>query len=360
MENVQDFNREHMKPLNKRTEGEKIISKLLKEKGIDYWIEYTPKFLERQRKRFDFYIPDKKLFIEYDGYQHFVFPNRYHKIRREWEKYNMSDKIKQSVALRYGYRIARIDCIVKRYKKYWNEHDYVRLKRHISHHLDKVLEYNGREYFSSPYWYYEIGLCFVDMEYIDLYSDDEEEKTESGNKDIDLDAINIDSDEEEDVDCFNKLFSKDENFINVTKQRRKKIIQPGNSAKVVTKTSNKKYTRNLTLIEEKLSKEEKEMIKPRKKIKFIIEKTETKKVNGKDVTTVTKEVKMVDRKSNVDILKEDLEEEAKKYIQPKLIRQWYPYDGFDEIRPKPPRRWWIEFNLYDKILKISGGKLDFV
>lgn len=104
MQKVQEENKKYSLS---RSKGEIYISEILSCLGIDHWIEYTIK--EIPKRRFDFYIPSLNLIIEYDGYQHFVFPNKYHKSKRAWKLYNRADRIKYKRALSLGYNIARID-----------------------------------------------------------------------------------------------------------------------------------------------------------------------------------------------------------------------------------------------------------
>lgn len=60
----------------KHSLGERRIINFLQNNNIDFEIEYTFKDLkDKNYLRFDFYIPSKKLLIEYDGEQHFK-PNK--------------------------------------------------------------------------------------------------------------------------------------------------------------------------------------------------------------------------------------------------------------------------------------------
>lgn len=86
------------------SKGEIKIENILKENNIDFIKEYTDTlvFTDTNKKaRFDFYIPSKKLIIEYDGVQHYkngtgIFDNvekfkktkEHDKIKNQWCKDN--------------------------------------------------------------------------------------------------------------------------------------------------------------------------------------------------------------------------------------------------------------------------------
>ena len=52
----------------KKSKGEIIINNFLEENNIDYQKEFI---FPNSRKRFDFYLPELNICIEYDGRQHF-------------------------------------------------------------------------------------------------------------------------------------------------------------------------------------------------------------------------------------------------------------------------------------------------
>lgn len=58
----------------KRSKGELLIERLLKDKGIEFWVE---KQLDNSKQRFDFYMENEKhkIAIEYNGAQHYVETN---------------------------------------------------------------------------------------------------------------------------------------------------------------------------------------------------------------------------------------------------------------------------------------------
>lgn len=53
----------------KKSKGEVLIQKYLLKNNINHIKEYT--FKDLPRRRFDFYLPDKNVCIEFDGKQHF-------------------------------------------------------------------------------------------------------------------------------------------------------------------------------------------------------------------------------------------------------------------------------------------------
>lgn len=90
--------------------AEKIICSFLKKNGINYIAEHT--FSDLKDKgflRYDFYLPEKNLLIEYDGAQHFLFPNTLHKSRDEFESQQKRDKLKTEYAEKNNINLLRIN-----------------------------------------------------------------------------------------------------------------------------------------------------------------------------------------------------------------------------------------------------------
>jgi hypothetical protein len=56
----------------------------------------------------DCYIPSLKLGFEYDGEQHYVFPNAYHKTEKEFKEQQKRDKLKRRIAKDKGIRIITV------------------------------------------------------------------------------------------------------------------------------------------------------------------------------------------------------------------------------------------------------------
>ena len=83
---------------NKESNGEKEISRILNELNVNYIREYVFNDCrgKKQPLRFDFYLPDYKCCIEYDGEQHFI-----HRETGIFE--NKLDKIKKSEIIKTNY-----------------------------------------------------------------------------------------------------------------------------------------------------------------------------------------------------------------------------------------------------------------
>jgi len=52
----------------------------------------------------DIYIPEYKLCIEYQGQQHYFYPNRFHKTYEDFLDQRRRDKIKRELLKKHGYR----------------------------------------------------------------------------------------------------------------------------------------------------------------------------------------------------------------------------------------------------------------
>lgn len=83
----------------------KFMFSLLKQLGVDFEVEYSPKWIKP--KRYDFYLPDYKIIIEMDGGFHFK-----HNKKRGLTKDEILaiDKYKDCTALENGIYTIRIDC----------------------------------------------------------------------------------------------------------------------------------------------------------------------------------------------------------------------------------------------------------
>jgi very-short-patch-repair endonuclease len=61
------------------------------------------------RRYFDVYVVQHKLLIEFDGTQHYKFPNGIHKTRQAFDASQVADVEKVKYALANGIRILRLD-----------------------------------------------------------------------------------------------------------------------------------------------------------------------------------------------------------------------------------------------------------
>ena len=87
------------------SKGEKKINDFLKEKKIAFKREYS--FNDLKGHRFDFYISDRKILIEYDGEQHFR-PVDFFGGGSAFEMRKRKDQIKNKYASDKGIRLLRI------------------------------------------------------------------------------------------------------------------------------------------------------------------------------------------------------------------------------------------------------------
>lgn len=95
------------------SKGEKLVSTYLNENNINYESEKTFRGLELKGKlRYDFFIPEINILIEYDGKQHFE-PVDFTSKGKEWAEYQFvetkkRDKIKTDYAKQIGLKLVRI------------------------------------------------------------------------------------------------------------------------------------------------------------------------------------------------------------------------------------------------------------
>jgi len=90
--------------LEKESRGIKFIKKYLKKKKIKYEIEIK---LDKSTKKFDFFIPEFDLIIEYDGSQHFKL-NRSSFFESSFNRTLRNDWIKNKLCLDLNYSLLRI------------------------------------------------------------------------------------------------------------------------------------------------------------------------------------------------------------------------------------------------------------
>lgn len=74
------------------SKGELKISQLLNNLQVKFKKEYI--FKNLPNRRFDFYLPDYNICIEYDGKQHFNYINTWHKTEEDFQQAQLRDKEK--------------------------------------------------------------------------------------------------------------------------------------------------------------------------------------------------------------------------------------------------------------------------
>ena len=81
------------------SKGERAVSVILDSLGIKYIREYK---LDGYKYRYDFFLPEKNILIEFHGKQHYIPVKRFGGIEALKEN-KIRDKIKKSLAVKYGY-----------------------------------------------------------------------------------------------------------------------------------------------------------------------------------------------------------------------------------------------------------------
>ena len=91
----------------RQSSTQKII-KILKENNIKFIREKTFEDLNKGNLRYDFYLPDRNIAIEYDGPQHFQQVEYFQKTRQDFLKAQERDRRKNNYALAHGIPLYRI------------------------------------------------------------------------------------------------------------------------------------------------------------------------------------------------------------------------------------------------------------
>lgn len=97
-----------------RSKGEEAVAEVLEENNFSYKTQKTfPKCinpLTNRKLKFDFFVPDKNLLIEYDGPQHFkpTHTKGFYYTKEIVEVVQAKDKVKDDFALLHGYALLRI------------------------------------------------------------------------------------------------------------------------------------------------------------------------------------------------------------------------------------------------------------
>lgn len=95
-------------PSCNESKGEKLIRSLLEKNNIKYIKEYTPKW-ENTLYRYDFFLPEYKILIEFDGKQHFKeFSGTVFRTTSSLADRMLNDKVKNKLALKNSVKLMRI------------------------------------------------------------------------------------------------------------------------------------------------------------------------------------------------------------------------------------------------------------
>ena len=82
----------HCQELDRQSKGAKFIQDYLDKHHIVYELEYP---LKNSRQRFDFYLTDRDIAIEYNGKQHYTYIKYFHKNNKGFKKSKERDKRKR-------------------------------------------------------------------------------------------------------------------------------------------------------------------------------------------------------------------------------------------------------------------------
>ena len=89
------------------SQGAQAIFRWLTEKGVNFEVEFPVNF-QGQELRYDFYVKEWNLFIEYDGEQHFKLVPHFHRTPSKFIEQYQRDQVKNAYALRVGIHLLRI------------------------------------------------------------------------------------------------------------------------------------------------------------------------------------------------------------------------------------------------------------
>ena len=92
----------------KTSKGEELISAILKSNNILFEREKTFNDLKHGLLRFDFYLPERNIIIEWDGLQHFEQVSYFQKTRKDFLKGQENDRRKNNYCLTNNIVLYRI------------------------------------------------------------------------------------------------------------------------------------------------------------------------------------------------------------------------------------------------------------
>lgn len=140
-----------------RSLGETIsvhaFCRVIDEKGYD-WKDiitgYRPDFLKNEESgknlEIDAYHPKAKVGIEYNGYQHYIYPNVFHKTLTEFNKCTSNDDLKLKLAKNKNIKIITIPYHIDTCIKKNNSDKYIKIKRTNKEREDIIYEYIKKKF----------------------------------------------------------------------------------------------------------------------------------------------------------------------------------------------------------------------
>ena len=90
-----------------KSRGEIYIAEFLAKQNIEFFTEWNFDWLPDKRLRYDFFLPEYKILIEFDGLQHFEW-STYFGSETKFKQLQNNDKLKNQLAIQNGFSILRI------------------------------------------------------------------------------------------------------------------------------------------------------------------------------------------------------------------------------------------------------------
>lgn len=111
----------------KSSKAERFIKDIINKKGLVYCKEYSFKDLIGTIKplRFDFAViyKDRLTLIEYQGSQHYIYPNTFHKRKEDFDLQQNRDKQKKQYCEKHGIKLLEISYLQEKIiEEILNEH----------------------------------------------------------------------------------------------------------------------------------------------------------------------------------------------------------------------------------------------
>ena len=90
------------------SKGEQLIKSILENENVRYQQEKIFTDLRNGKMRFDFFLPELGILLEYDGEGHFQQIKKFYKNQQEFNHAKQNDRYKNSYALSHGIPLYRI------------------------------------------------------------------------------------------------------------------------------------------------------------------------------------------------------------------------------------------------------------
>lgn len=90
------------------SKGEQLIKSILENENVRYQQEKIFTDLRNGKMRFDFFLPELGILLEYDGEGHFQQIKKFYKNQQEFNHAKQNDRYKNSYALSRGIPLYRI------------------------------------------------------------------------------------------------------------------------------------------------------------------------------------------------------------------------------------------------------------